>query len=523
LARAGAAVSIFNGGSIQMTSISDVTAPLPLLRNSIVVKFLAAAAMAAFADWLFYDHRVGLSLALFLLVLSAISVLANPVQANRRNILLAGAILFAGLAPIVEYFDILSAGFGVAATALAVSALTNPFLETFGDRLQAARRTLFGGPSRLLADLSALQTRSLSLTAIAVWVVPVALSALFMVLFSAANPLIEHWFALIDLRALLAQLNMWRLLFWTAILLAIWPSISAKWKRRKQAEAAAKAETPPATDTAAPSAFFGASAILRSLALFNLLFAVQTILDIVYLWSGVALPEGMTYASYAHRGAYPLILTALLAAAFVLAAMRPGGPAERVSVIRILVFMFVAQNVMLVISSILRLDLYVEVYSLTYLRVAAFIWMILVVLGLILIVGRIVLNRSNGWLVQANLASLTAVLYICAFINFPLVIADYNVSHSREMSGKGVWLDLYYLTNLGPHALPAIDRYLAHPNRLHSNVRDAFGSGQTMDMIRNALVSRHRAESANWRSWSLRSWRLQRYLDSFSTNSRASS
>ena len=32
------------------------------------------------------------------------------------------------------------------------------------------------------------------------------------------------------------------------------------------------------------------------------------------------LPDGMTYANYAHRGAYPLMLTGLLAGAFALVA-----------------------------------------------------------------------------------------------------------------------------------------------------------------------------------------------------------
>ena len=77
--------------------------------------------------------------------------------------------------------------------------------------------------------------------------------------------------------------------------------------------------------------FFGFTTILRSLILFNLLFAVQTALDVIYLWGNAKLPDDITYASYAHRGAYPLILTALLAAGFVLAAMRPGGPAEKSS------------------------------------------------------------------------------------------------------------------------------------------------------------------------------------------------
>ena len=41
------------------------------------------------------------------------------------------------------------------------------------------------------------------------------------------------------------------------------------------------------------------------------------------------------------------------------------------------------------------------------------------------------------------------------------MIADYNVSHSREASGKGSQIDMNYLIRLGPQALPAIDRAIA--------------------------------------------------------------
>jgi len=72
-----------------------------------------------------------------------------------------------------------------------------------------------------------------------------------------------------------------------------------------------------------------------------------------------------------------------------------------------------------VLSSILRLDLYVQIYLLTWWRAAAFIWMVLVAFGLVLIVARIILNRSNAWLVRANLITLTATLYICSLVNSP--------------------------------------------------------------------------------------------------------
>ena len=144
-----------------------------------------------------------------------------------------------------------------------------------------------------------------------------------------------------------------------------------------------------------PDYLLGVQAMSRSLILFNALFALQSGLDLVYLWGGATLPDGMSHAEYAHRGAYPLIVTALLAAGFVLIAMRPGGPAEQSRLIRPLVLAWIGQNVLLVISSIFRLDLYVAAFSLTYLRLAAFIWMGLVAAGLLLILIQIMLRKPD--------------------------------------------------------------------------------------------------------------------------------
>ena len=185
-----------------------------------------------------------------------------------------------------------------------------------------------------------------------------------------------------------------------------------------------------------PDYLLGVQAMSRSLILFNALFALQSGLDLVYLWGGATLPDGMSHAEYAHRGAYPLIVTALLAAGFVLIAMRPGGPAEQSRLIRPLVLAWIGQNVLLVISSIFRLDLYVAAFSLTYLRLAAFIWMGLVAAGLLLILVQIMLRKPISWLITANAATLALVLYGCCFINAPRIIAAYNLAHSREATAQ---------------------------------------------------------------------------------------
>jgi hypothetical protein len=372
-------------------------------------------------------------------------------------------------------------------------------------RYQAVQDLLLIRPFRIFGDMAQSSKLSLTLKHFIVWIVPLLLSCVFLVLFSSANPLIENWFNAIDLKALLSRLSVARLLFWSVALCVVWPFIYLKWIRRPPPGPWVSEMEPPVAD-AIPSELFGAAAILRSLLLFNLLFAVQTGLDIVYLWGGVALPDGLTYAAYAHRGAYPLIATALLAAGFVLAAMRPGGPAQRMPAIRTLVFLWIAQNVMLVVSSMLRLDLYVQIYSLTYWRVAAFIWMLLVAAGLVLIVARIALDRSNHWLVQMNLATLALTACICAFINFPYVIAAYNVDHSKEVSGNGLELDFSYLLSLGPQAVPAMDRYLA--TRSNGSV---FVPDQ-MNWYRDQLVTKQLAELDSWRAWSFRGYRLKQYV-----------
>ena len=460
-----------------MKSISIAGFQMPVPPSAVPRSLAVAAATTGFADWLFYDHKVGVSLALFLLVLAGLALLTNRSWTSRRGVPIALMILTAGLAPIIEAFNVLSALFGVLAVAVAVSSLTHPFITTLRDRFEAVGTLLLAGPFRLVPDIARSRIWSVSPSRLTVWIVPLFLSVIFLGLFASANPLIENMLAAFDPRGAASHVSFARLLFWGVTLSVIWPFIALRWDRKAAVKTCADMVQPDAASVPPPDVYsftrelLGPEAILRSLVLFNVLFAVQTILDLIYLWGGAALPDGMTYATYAHHGAYPLMLTALLAGGFVLATIRPGGPAERQPSIRMLVFVWIAQNVMLVVSSILRLDLYVETYSLTYWRVAALIWMFLVALGLVLIVARIALDRSNRWLVLANLTTLALVLYGCAFINFPWAISTYNVAHSREISGTGAAVDFPYLVSLGPQALPAIDRYLNQDGR-----PAAFGS-----------------------------------------------
>jgi Domain of unknown function (DUF4173) len=474
--------------SIAATSDLETSLARPLL-----TPIACAAGCVALADWLFYGWDVGISLAVFLGALGLIAVFSNRVEIRDKARITPAIVLFAGLLPLVEEVNVLSVAVATLTTTMSVIAIISPQPASWPRQLLETVTVPFRGPFLLAKDtIGALRHMKIWtpnwIGWLVAWIVPCCAFAIFLTLFSSANPLIERGLLQIDLRKLLELISPWRWSFWIFIACMIWPLI---YRRAKRMPIPAWQPLPLGV-AAAPDLghLLGTQAITRSLVLFNALFALQTVTDLAYLWGGAALPDGMTYAQYAHRGAYPLIVTALLAAAFVLIAMRSGGPAEKSRLIRPLVLIWIAQNVLLVISSIFRLDLYVATYSLTYTRLIAFIWMGLVAAGLLLIFTQIILRKSTYWLITANAIALALVLYGCCFINAPWLVAHYNVEHSREVSGTGQNLDLRYLESLGPQSYAAIEPHLGK-----------FG-----------LFSVSFAHSENWRAWSFRTWRLERYF-----------
>jgi Domain of unknown function (DUF4173) len=485
--------------SIATTSDFETAPARPL-----VVPLFLAIGCVALADWLFYGWDIGISLALFLGVLGVAALFSNGMQTSRKTRITLVAVFIAGLLPLIEEVNLLSICVAMLTTGMSVIAQTSRQATSWQRQLFEAVTIPFRGAFQLAGETGgALRHMKLWTPSwlgwLVAWIVPVTVFAIFLTLFSSANPLIEYLLMQIDFRALFTLINIWRLAFWLLIACLVWPLIHRRIRSRHTRES-----TPALTGAVSTSDLdylLGSQAITRSLVLFNTLFALQTTLDLTYLWGGATLPDGMSYASYAHRGAYPLIATALLAAGFVLLAMRPGGPAEGSRLIRPLVLVWITQNILLVISSIFRLDLYIAVYSLTYLRLATFIWMGLVAVGLSLILGQIVWRKSTHWLISANAAALALVLYGCCFINAPRLVAFYNVEHSREVSGVGQNLDWRYLRCLGPQALPAIERYR---EKLRASWTPEF---QCYTDTRESFVT-----SKNWRGWSFRAWRLKQYF-----------
>ena len=337
--------------------------------------------------------------------------------------------------------------------------------------------------------------------------VPVMLSILFCWLFAEANPVLMQALEKFDWSRVAKLLSLWRWLFWLSCGTVIWALLRPRFPMAKQLGQRADINI---------EAFVNRNSIALSLIVFNVLFALQNASDIWYLWQQKSLPEGVSYAEYAHAGAYPLIATALLAGVYVLITFGNGGGKYQSRLSRQLVYVWIAQNIFLVVSAIDRTLHYVAAYSLTSLRVAALIWMGLVAFGHMTLVVRVAWNRSNLWLNNAKMHALAAVVYACCFMNFSGFIADYNVRHCREMTGDGPGLDVSYLKSLGWQAAPALHWF-------QENVKyDAGGLIQrnpavTLSPLPTAGFAADELDADlaktfnnHWQAWTLlRYWRLK--------------
>lgn len=465
-----------------------------------------AVLLVVAADILLYDASPGISAAMFAALLGGGIWYANRPSPGEPAVRSAAVLTVAGCLALVENVSWLSVSFALAGLislalpwradwrndavgwlamllAFATQAWLRPIRDSRFYRI-AARRTRHFAVRR--AQLIA-------------WVLPVSASLVFLGLFAGANPIISDWLAAL---AAIDLPSMYRVRFWFMTGFFCWPFVRPRLRRLPIRTATAESVGTSA-GTMLIDTLFSRQAVFRSLIIFNAIFAVQTLLDATYLWGGLALPDGLTYAQYAHRGAYPLVAAALLAAVFVLIAIRPDRPGVRDPLVRLLVYGWVVQTVILVGASVWRTGLYVSVYSLTYLRVAAVIWMILVAAGLVWIVLRMALDKSNAWLVRVNMLTAMAMLYTLCFVDVGGAVARFNVEHSRPVSAQGHALDLDYLDEIGPAAIPALDWYLKAAEL------EWDGSSQTSPrMLRTGLAWRLAQQHRDWRSYSFRSYRL---------------
>lgn len=456
-----------------------------------LVAVAGLVALIALADLLFWDARAGLSLIVFSGALALALVAQDDTHMDRTALGALAGIW--GLSVLPVLVDVNLASVSILIIGLMIMAL----------RIASRRWRLSRLPSAMLrlslrwpwisalaslalirgvsTDVAPADVRRLSLS----WALPIAVGFVFLMLISAANPIVEKAIDIANWQ--LPDIDGTRITFWIAIGLLILPAlVIERWR-------AGVARAPLARPkTTRRFALVNAAALVNTLVVLNLMVGVQNTSDFAYLYAGLSLPDGMTFATYARRGAYALLAMSLLAGLLVLISARF---ARDHNLLRMLLILWIAQNGVLMISAILRLDLYIDAYGLTYLRLRAGLGMGLVAAGLMLLAWQILKDKSNGWMLT-RLAVITGLtIYGGSFVNLAQVIAAVNLDRAVERSAlydePRELIDITYLCNETPAGIRAI----------------ASHAMETGTYYCTDAIPCFEPDVTDWRSFTLRRWR----------------
>ncbi|HET8659487.1 MAG TPA: DUF4173 domain-containing protein [Micromonosporaceae bacterium] len=222
------------------------------------------------------------------------------------------------------------------------------------------------------------------------------------------------------------------------------------------------------------------------IALLDLLFAAFVAVQLTVLFGGsryVLRTTGLTFAEYARRGFWQLLIVTVLTLA-VLAAASRWAPrttvTERVWV-RVLLGTLATLTLVILASAVYRMVVYMQAYGFTQLRV--FVIAVELALGVVFVLVLAAgVRLRGGWLPQAVMATGVVMLLGLAVLNPDRFVADRNIDRFE----RGERLDVLYLRELSADAVPAL-------YRLPEQVRNCALRGAQARL----------AEPEGWQAWNL--------------------
>lgn len=182
----------------------------------------------------------------------------------------------------------------------------------------------------------------------------------------------------------------------------------------------------------------------------NLLLFILNGTDIQYLFLKGELPDGISYSDYVHSGVGSVILSILMVIAVLLFYFRGSLNFDTKSkYIRQLAYLWIAQNLVLVTMAGFKNQLYIDAYSLTYLRIGVYYFLAFSVLGLLLTLYKIYTKKETWFLFQSNWFGIYIVLVVSCVFNWNTIVTQYNLKSGKEV-------DYAYLDLLGYENYPLL-------------------------------------------------------------------
>lgn len=245
---------------------------------------------------------------------------------------------------------------------------------------------------------------------------------------------------------------------------------------------------------------------ITCLAALNVLFLMSNVTDVIFLWLSRELPAGISHSDYVHQGVYALIATTVLSALIMALLTQHTESISRNRWIRILSYLWMLQNAILISGVYIRLWIYVDAYGYTPKRVYVALFLSLVVLGFGLLGWAIRMHKHLKWLIASNLVLLFCFFSALQFIDVPKWVTTRNIA--LYTAGKIAYPEDLFFKQVGSHSIPfQISIY-----RTPRSISDKIAAFKDLE---SQLFIHHHQTKHDWRGYQRRDQHNYQILEAF--------
>nr|WP_265444362.1 DUF4173 domain-containing protein [Acetivibrio straminisolvens] len=245
--------------------------------------------------------------------------------------------------------------------------------------------------------------------------------------------------------------------------------------------------------------------VLTVLVSVNLIYVVFTVIQFGYLFGSIGslLPEGVTYAEYARKGFFELVLVTLINVSILTSIINLTKTENPIisNVIKIMNSCLVACTMVMLLSAHFRMSLYEQEYGFTYLRVFTHAFMLYIFA--LLVVTLIKVWRENFYLLKSYIV-ISVIAYLALnYFNVDAFIAKNNIRRYELNSNETI--DTYYLRYLSNDAVAYIVKLLeSEDEQVVYNIKVGLKYRKSM------LTS-----ESYWQTFNLSDYRAKKILDKY--------
>ncbi|MBC7425264.1 MAG: DUF4173 domain-containing protein [Bacteroidia bacterium] len=184
----------------------------------------------------------------------------------------------------------------------------------------------------------------------------------------------------------------------------------------------------------------------------NILIFFPNLLDIKFIWISYEW-SGEELKNFVHAGTFVLIV-AILFSIFITLHFYKGNINfySKGRYLRPLVYLWLFQNVIMLISVIIRNVRYIQHFNLAHLRIGLFYFLLAVVLLIVFTYLKIRNKRTTHYLIRTTGMSTYIIMILLCVVDWDVFIASYNFAHA----GKA-YLHREWLLTLSDKTLPVLD------------------------------------------------------------------